>query len=254
MRLPGGLPTAQVCSVLLLQYVLALGLVVGQAPGLPSGKHGNRSGCPTISTRLRCSTPGKAEREREDFVARSIQQTKTRPEVPYRATAVQRLATNAGQRILPEQENPRCRTSHHRVPNLWFSRKQERARPCNTAPGRIVPFVSQAWNGTGTRIAPCRFPVRPPRKCNDSKPQSTSRSLWQQSHGGKSRSRPSNSFRDASTQIFSSESMMGAIGPEGILSGGTTSGTGPVEADEISGCSTRVAISIAVKSKAPARK
>ena len=28
-------------------------LVVGQAPGLPAGKHGNQSDCPTNSTRLR---------------------------------------------------------------------------------------------------------------------------------------------------------------------------------------------------------
>ena len=40
-------------SRLWLQYVFAFSLVVGQAPGLPAGKYGNRSGCPTNSTRLR---------------------------------------------------------------------------------------------------------------------------------------------------------------------------------------------------------
>src|SRR5262249_11102352 len=34
-------------------------LVVGQAPRLPAGKHGNRSGCPTNSTRLRLLYPTK---------------------------------------------------------------------------------------------------------------------------------------------------------------------------------------------------
>jgi hypothetical protein len=56
------------------------------------------------------------------------------------------------------------------------------------------------------------------------------------------------------SQTFSSDSVIGAIGAEGMLSGGTTSGTGPVEIGRISGCSTRVAMSIAVNSRAPARK
>lgn len=64
----------------------------------------------------------------------------------------------------------------------------------------------------------------------------------------------SNTSRGALTQTFSRESTIGAIGPDGILSGGTTSGTGPVETGGICGCSTRVAMSIAVKSNAPARK
>ena len=53
VRSPCESPTAQVRSRLWLQYVFAFRLVVGQAPGLPAGKHGNRSGCPTNSTRLR---------------------------------------------------------------------------------------------------------------------------------------------------------------------------------------------------------
>ncbi len=66
--------------------------------------------------------------------------------------------------------------------------------------------------------------------------------------------RTPNKSRGVPTQTFSSESIIGAIGAAAMLSGGTTSGTGPVEAGRISGCSTRVAMSIAVKSNAPARK
>ena len=64
----------------------------------------------------------------------------------------------------------------------------------------------------------------------------------------------SNTSHGAVTQTFSRESTIGAIGPDGIFSGGTTSGTGPVETGGICGCSTRVAMSIAVKSIAPARR
>src|SRR5262249_25551363 len=45
--------TAQLRSRLWLQCVFAFRPVVGQTPRLPRGKDGNRSGCPTNSTRLR---------------------------------------------------------------------------------------------------------------------------------------------------------------------------------------------------------
>ena len=56
------------------------------------------------------------------------------------------------------------------------------------------------------------------------------------------------------SQTFSSESRIGAIAADGVLSGGTTSGMGAIEVCESWGCSIRVAMSIAVKSSAPARK
>ena len=170
-----------------------------------------------------------------------------------RVTAAQQFATNTQRTSPPEQENLHCRIAHHCVPNPLFSQKRQRARLCSTAAARIVPFVSQAWNGMGTRFAPCRFPLRLPRTHNDWRPQSMSKSQSQQLRSVW-RSYSSNSFRGANTQIFSCESMIGAIGAEGMFSGGTTSGIGPVDTGSISGCSTRVAISIAVKSKAPARK
>ena len=202
-----------------------------------------------------CSTRLKAERVREDSAAKSIQRMK-RPAVaaPCRVTAARQVATNTQQTRRPERENSRRRISHRHVPNLLISRGQQRAGFCSTAPATAVPFVSQAWNGMGTRFAPCRFPLRPPRTRNDSRPRSTNKSQSQQQRNGWSRSHPPNSFRGASTQTFSSESRMGAIAADGILSGGTTSGTASVETGWICGCSTRVAISIAVKSNAPARK
>jgi hypothetical protein len=54
-------------------------------------------------------------------------------------------------------------------------------------------------------------------------------------------------------QTFSSRSMMGAIGPDGILSGGTTSGSGPVDLGAAgTSCLIRVAINMALKSNAAA--
>lgn len=55
-------------------------------------------------------------------------------------------------------------------------------------------------------------------------------------------------------QIFSLGSMIGATEPEAMPSGVPISGIAVVDVDPMSGCSTRVAISIAVKSRAPARK
>ena len=193
------------------------------------------------------------EREREGSAARSIQRKKMRREDRCRVTAAEQLATNT-RRILPERENERRRISHRCVPNPLSSRERQRAGPCSTAPARIVPFALQVWNETGIRFLPCRFPLKPLRTRNDSRPRSMSRSQLQQRRSVWSRSHSPNSFRGASTQVFSCESTIGAMAAEGMLSGATTSGTGPVETDRISGCSTRVAMSIAVKSSAPARK
>ena len=124
-----------------------------------------------------CSTPGKAERVREDSAAKSIQRMKTRVKAARcRVTTEQQLATNTQRTRPPERENSCRRISRHCVPNLLFSQKRQRAGFCSTAPARIVLFVSQAWNGMGTRFAPCRFPLRPPRTRNDSRPRSMSRS------------------------------------------------------------------------------
>ena len=123
-----------------------------------------------------CSTRRKAEREREGSAARSIQRTKMRRVGRCRVTAAQQLATNTQRTRPPERENSHRRISRHCVPNLLFSQKQQRAGFCSTAPARIVLFVSQAWNGMGTRFAPCRFPLRPPRTRNDSRPRSRNRS------------------------------------------------------------------------------
>ena len=183
----------------------------------------------------------------------------------YQEVVAQRLAANTRPTRSPEWENSRHRISHHRVPNLLFSQTRQRARLCNTAPARIVPFVSQVWNGRDSmchrdpadnrnRAGSPRHAWRPPQTHNDSRPRSMSRSQSQQLRSAWSRSYPPNTFRGASTQIFSCESTIGAIGADGMPSGGTTSGIGPVDTGRISGCSTRVAISIAVKSNAPARK
>jgi len=246
--------TAQLRSRLWLQCVFAFRLVVGQTPRLPRQK--TATGAVALQTvrDCDCSTPRKAERVRADFAAKSIQRTKMRRVGRCRVTAARRLATNTQRTRRSERENSCGRISHHCGPNLLFSQKRQRAGFCSTAPARIVLFALQDWNETGTRFAPCRFPLRPPRTRNDSRPQSMSKSQSQQQRIACSRSHPPNSFRWASTQMFSCESMIGAIGAEGMLSGGTTSGIGPVEAGRISGCSMRVAMSIAVKSSAPARK
>ena len=220
-----------------------------------SWEDGNRSGCPANSTRLRCSTRQKAERELRDSAAKSVQRMQTRVKaVQCRVTAAKQLATNTQPTRPLELGISRHRILHHYVPNLSFSRKQRHAGFCSTARAMLVLFVSQAWCETGTPLPLCRFPLRPPRTRSDSRPRSMSRSQSQRRRSVWSRSHPPNSFRGASTQIFSCESTIGAIPAEGVFSGGTTSGTGPVETGRISGCSTRVAMSIAVKSRPPARK
>ena len=120
-----------------------------------------------------------AERVREDSAAKSIRRTKMRRVVRCRVTAAQQLATNTQRTRPPERENSHHRISRHCVPNLLFSQKRQRAGLCSTAPVAIVPFVSQAWNGMGTRFAPCASPLRPPRTRNDSRPRSMSRSQSQ---------------------------------------------------------------------------
>ena len=151
-------------------------LVVGQAPRLPAGKTATAAVALQTVRDCDCSTRRKAEREREGSAARSIQRTKMRRVVRCRVTAAQQLATNTQRTRPPERENSHRRISHHCVPNLLFSQKRQRAGFCSTAPAMIVLFVSQAWNGMGTRFAPCRFPLRPPRTRNDSRPRSRNRS------------------------------------------------------------------------------
>ena len=99
--------------------------------------------------------------------------------VRCRVTAAQQLATNTQRTRPPERENSRRRISHHCVPNLLFSQKRQRAGFCSTAPARIVPFVSQAWNEMGTRFALCASPRPLRRTRNDSRSRSMSRSQSQ---------------------------------------------------------------------------
>jgi hypothetical protein len=165
-----------------------------------------------------------AERVREDSAAKSIRRTKMRRAVRCRVTAAQQFATNTQRTRPPERENSQRRISRHCVPNLLFSQERQRAGFCSTAPARIVPFASQASNETGSRFAPFRFPLRPPRTRNDSRPQSMSRSQSRRQRSVWSRSHPPNSFRGASTQMFSCVGLAtGAISPGEIPPGGTVS-------------------------------
>jgi hypothetical protein len=173
-----------------------------------------------------------------------------------RVTAVRQLVTDTQRRRPPEQENSRRRISHRCVPNLLFSQKQRLAGLCSTAPARIVPFASQAWSETGIRFAPCRFALPPPRTHNDSRSQSKSRSQSQRQRSVWSRSHPPNSFRGASTQMFSCVGLgTGAISPGAIPPGGTTSlgSTSLPVGRSNCGCCTRSASNIAVNNSAAAK-
>jgi hypothetical protein len=197
-----------------------------------------------------------AEREREGSAARSIQRTKMRRAVRCRVTAAQRLATNTQRTRRSERENSRRRISRHRVPNLLFSQRRQHARLCSTAPARIVPFASQASNETGSRFAPFRFPLRPPRTRNDSRPRSMSRSQSRRQRSVWSRSHPPNSFRGASTQMFSCVGLAtGVISPGAIPPGGTASlgSIGLPIGWSNCGCCTRSASNIAVNKSAAAK-
>src|SRR4030095_2015307 len=154
---PCELPTAQLRSRLLLQCVFAFRLVVGQAPRLPGGRTATEAVALQSERDCGCSTPGKAERVQEGSAAKSIQRRKMRREGRCRVRAARQLATDRQRTRPPEGENSRRRIWHRCVPNLLFSQKQQRAGFCSTAPARIVPFVSQAWCETGTRVGPCCF-------------------------------------------------------------------------------------------------
>ena len=175
-RSPCGSPTAQAALANMAEmcFRISSGCRAGASPA--NGEHGNRSGCPTNRRDCDCSTRRKAEREREGSAARSIRRTKMRRAGRCRVTAAQQFATNTQRTRPPERENSHRRIWHHCVPNLLFSQKRQRAGFCSTAPARIVLFVSQAWNGMGIRFVPCRFPLRPPRTRNDSRPRSMNRS------------------------------------------------------------------------------
>jgi hypothetical protein len=195
-----------------------------------------------------------AERAREGSAARSIQRMKMRRVGRCRVTAAQELAMNTPRTRPPERENSRRRISHRCVPNPSFSQKRQRAGLYSTAPAKIVSFASQAWNGMGTRFAPCACPRPLRRTRNDSRSRSRNRSQSQPLRNAQPDSSRTQSLTRGESQIFSSESRIGAIAADGVLSGGTTSGTAPIEVSGSWGCSMRVAISIAVKSRTPARK
>jgi hypothetical protein len=144
--------------------------------------------------------------------------------VRCRVTAAQQPATNTQRTRPPGRENSHRKISRHCVPNLLFSQKRRHAGFCSTAPARIVLFVSQAWNGMGTRFAPCSLPSRPQRTRNDSTPRSMSRSQSRRQRSVWSRSHPPNSFGGASTQMFSCVGLAtGAISPGAIPPAGTIS-------------------------------
>jgi hypothetical protein len=165
-------------------------------------------------------------------------------------------------------ESSQRRIARRRVPSFCLSQKTLRTALCSTAPVAIVPFALQAWSETGTRFALCASPRPLRRTRNDSRSRSRNRSRSQHPRNACSLSssmsclecagvtcyRTPNRSRDVIAQTFSSGLTIGAIGPDGIVSGGTTSGMGPVETWGTWGCSMRVAMSIAVKSSAPARK
>jgi hypothetical protein len=174
-----------VCSRLKLKLVLALQPVCfcsGSRVGCDGLRECRRHACrysENPRSRITILRREPAEREHEGSAAKSIQRTKMRRVGRCRVTAAQQLATNT-QRTRPlERENSHRRISHHRVPNLLFSQKRQRARLCSTAPVAIVPFALQAWSETGTRFAPCASPRPLPRTRNDSIRRSMNRSQSQ---------------------------------------------------------------------------
>jgi hypothetical protein len=136
-----------------------------------------------------------------------------------------------------------------------FSRAfcKARAEPCNTRFRFAAISARPAWNGMGTRSARRLFLFQVRESCNDSRSRSTKRSQPQRSYNVPLLSRRFNRRGGVVAQTFSSRSMMGAIGPDGILSGGTTSGSGPVDLGAAgTSCLIRVAINMALKSNAAA--
>src|SRR5438552_5840416 len=235
------------------------------------------TGAVALQTERRClrSTRETAGREREGSAARSVQQMSARRAGRCRETITPaRYAQEQDARIL-RREKGHWKIWSCTTPNSSFSQERRRADFCSTAPARAPAFALPVWNGTGTRFAPNRFSLRAQRTRNDSRSRTRNRSQSQPPCSARVHSysvsrfgargrvrtlkavtchRTPNTSHGATTQTFSSESRIAEIAADGVLSGGTTSGIGPAEFCETWGCSIRVAMSIAVKSNAPARK
>ena len=175
VRSPCGSPTAASALAIMaaICFRISSGCRAGASPA--SGKTATGAVALQAERDCDCSTRRKAEREREGSAARSIQRTKMRRVGRCRVTAAQQFATNTQRRACL---NGKIRFAKFRIigAQSFVSQKQQRAGFCSTAPARIVLFVSQAWNEMGARFAPCRFPLRPPRTRNDSRPRSRNRS------------------------------------------------------------------------------
>jgi hypothetical protein len=147
----------------------------------------------------------------------------------------------------------------HEQNRQWQGQELSRASctpregPCNIHLHSAAISVWRAWNGRGTRSARRLFLFQVRESCNDSRSRSTKRSQPQRSYNVPLLSHRFNRRGGVVAQMFSFRSMMGAIGPDGILSGGTTSGSGPVDLGTAgTSCLIRVAINMALKSNAAA--
>ena len=112
-----------------------------------------------------------------------------------------------------------------------------------------------AWNGTDNRSRSYLFLWRARGASNDWRLRSRKKSSARRPGTARLLSHRFNRRLRAIAQMFSFGPVMGAIGPDGILSGGTTSGGGGIDVDvgaAGASCLIRVDINMAAKSNAAA--
>ena len=132
------------------------------------------SGCPTNRTRSRIATSlgdEMAEREREGSAARSIQRTRIAPGGPVSSNSGASASREiCEQPALLEAGKSISEKSRHLRAQLfvisWNNGTQDFAA---LHLRRLFLLLLQVWNETGTRFAPNRFSLRPPRTRNGSR-------------------------------------------------------------------------------------
>jgi hypothetical protein len=217
---------------------------------------GNRSGCPTAETRKFASKRAPAERAREGFVAKSIQQTSTHLAVLYRGTMAPAWYANAQRARIHRREDRRRKILRHRAPSFLLRQGQLHVRSCSIGSRVATAVALPARNETDKRFVFRALDLRSRQRRNGSKLPATNRSRSQRSCSARLFSRWVQSLTREESQMFSSGgSINGATALAAMPSGGMVLSI-PLEfglAWSNCGCSTRVANSIAVNSNAAAR-
>ena len=149
--------------------------------------------------------------------------------------------------------DPRWRIWRHPASSFLPSQKPPPAKFCSIVFHTTALLALPARNGMGMRLAVLLTFAQRRRTRSGSKSRTRNKSRLRRSGTLRLLSRQLNRRCETNSQTFSCDEN-GATEPEAMPSGVPISGISGVDVGPMSGCSTRVAISIAVKSRALARK